>query len=120
VLDIRMAHPCTPESPWRTRTPLTLDIRGPRLPVRLFGKTPHVITRQDNWALRPQNRAYLLPRPNSDLSSRFDKAGLRYRKLHQQLVARQADGDTAYLPDGDPGRDVRSDLGMSTANDVAA
>ena len=66
----------------------------------MFPLTSHIVGRQDNWAVRKQNETYLLPRPNSDLSSRFDKAGLRYRKIYNALVARQTSGDCSYLDDG--------------------
>lgn len=113
-MDMCMLHPCNPEGPNRCRTPVSFNpSRVPAHAKALMGPLfAHMVGRQDNWATRRQNGTYLQPRPNSDLSSRFDKAGLRYRKVYQQLVARQQAGDTSYLPDGDPGRDVREELGL--------
>jgi hypothetical protein len=113
-LDMRMLHPCNPESATRCRTPVSFNPQGiPTVARNMMGPLlAHMVGRQDNWAMRKQNRTYVQPRPNSDLSSRFDKAGLRYRKVFQQLVARQQEGDTSYLADGDPGRDVTDELGL--------
>jgi hypothetical protein len=113
-MDMRMLHPVNPETSNRCRTPVTFNPQSvPAYARALMGPLfAHMVGRQDNWALRRQNRSYLLPRPNSDLSSRFDKAGLRYRKIYQQLVARQERGDYSYMPDGDPARDVREELGL--------
>ena len=113
-MDMRMLHPVNPETPSRCRTPVTFNPQSvPQFARALMGPLfAHMVGRQDNWAIRRQNSSYLQPRVNSDLSSRFDKAGLRYRKVYQQLVARQQRGDFSYLPDGDPSRDVREELGL--------
>jgi hypothetical protein len=112
-MDIRMLHPCNPESPTRCRTPVTFNPQNMPKPARLmFPRVAHVVGRQDNWALKPQNGSYIHPRPDSDLSSRFDKAGLRFRKVYQALAARQAEGDFSYLDDGHPGQDVKRELGL--------
>lgn len=112
-MDIRMLHPCNPETAFRSRTPVTFNPRNmPALGRHLFPMVAHMVGRQDNWAMRPQNRTYVQPRPNSDLSSRFDKAGLRYRKVFSELAARQQVGDTSYRDD--PGRDVTEELGLLT------
>jgi phenylpropionate dioxygenase-like ring-hydroxylating dioxygenase large terminal subunit len=113
-MSIRMLHPVNPESRVRSRTPVTFDPQNmPRLGRELFPYCAHMVGRQDNWAVKVQNESYGRPRPNADLSSRFDKAGLRYRKIYQQLVARQQQGDFSYLADGDPGRDTREELGLA-------
>jgi phenylpropionate dioxygenase-like ring-hydroxylating dioxygenase large terminal subunit len=113
-MSIRMLHPANPETRRRTRTPVTYDPQHiTRMGRAMFPLTAHLVGRQDNWAVRKQNDTYLLPRPNSDLSSRFDKAGLRYRKVYQALVARQQQGDTSYLDDGDPQRDIVELLGIN-------
>jgi phenylpropionate dioxygenase-like ring-hydroxylating dioxygenase large terminal subunit len=112
-MSIRMLHPVNPETRSRCRTPVTFNPQHIRPIGRaLFPLMGHVVGRQDNWAIREQNRSYLQPRPNSDLSSRFDKAGLRYRKVYQQLVERQQGGDFSYLPDGQPSRDTSEELGL--------
>jgi phenylpropionate dioxygenase-like ring-hydroxylating dioxygenase large terminal subunit len=112
-MSARMFHPCNPETANRTRTPLTCNPQHmPRLGRELFTYGAHIISRQDNWALRKQNANYLST-DQRDLSSRFDKAGLRFRKLYSALVARQQAGDYSYLPDADPGRDISEELGIN-------
>ena len=112
-MSIRMLHPCNPETLHRTRTPATFNPQHITTIGRtLFPMSAHVVGRQDNWALRKQNGTYLLPRTNSDLSSRFDKAGLRYRRVYQALVARQRDGDFSYRDD--PAAEVSDALGINT------
>jgi len=113
-MDMRMLHPVNPETPNRCRTPVMFNPQSvPAYARALIGPLfAHMVGRQDNWALRWQNSSYVQPRPDSDLSSRFDKAGLRYRKVFQQLVARQRQGDFSYQADGDPARDVREELGL--------
>jgi phenylpropionate dioxygenase-like ring-hydroxylating dioxygenase large terminal subunit len=106
-LSVRMLHPCNPESTGRTRTPVTYNPkRGNLLARRMFPATAHIVGRQDNWAVKPQNARYVQGVEGKDLSSRFDRAGLRYRRVYQDLVNRQAAGDTSYLGDGDPGADI--------------
>jgi phenylpropionate dioxygenase-like ring-hydroxylating dioxygenase large terminal subunit len=113
-MDVRMLHPVNPESRTRARTPVTYDPQGmPGYARALFPFTAHLVGRQDNWAVSRQNRGYLRPDERRDLSSRFDKAGLRYRRVYNELVARQQTGDYSYLADGDPGRDVSEALGIT-------
>ncbi|MCF1592563.1 aromatic ring-hydroxylating dioxygenase subunit alpha [Streptomyces muensis] len=113
-MDIRMLHPVNPESRTRARTPVTYDPqRMPGYARALFPYTAHLVGRQDNWAVRSQNDRYLQPGGQRDLSSRFDKAGLRYRRVYNELVTRQLAGDYSYLADGDPGRDVSEELGVT-------
>jgi phenylpropionate dioxygenase-like ring-hydroxylating dioxygenase large terminal subunit len=112
-MSMRMLHPCNPETRERTRTPVTYNPQHiPALGRALFPLSAHVVGRQDNWAVRKQNAMYARGADQRDLSSRFDKAGLRYRKVYQALVARQQAGDFSYLPDGDPARDVSDVLGL--------
>jgi hypothetical protein len=86
----------------------------PKVGRLLFPYATHIVGRQDNWAVRKQNANYLDAGDDRDLSSRFDKAGLRYRKVYSALVARQQSGDYSYLDDGDPGRDITEILGINT------
>jgi hypothetical protein len=114
-MSMRMLHPCNPETPTRTRTPVTYDPKFmPGFARQLFSHTAHLVGRQDNWAVRKQNTNYMEADDDRDLSSRFDKAGLRYRKVYAALVARQQAGDYSYLDDGDPGRDITEALGINT------
>lgn len=113
-MDIRMVHPVNPESRGRCRTPVTYNPQHmPAYARAVFPLSAHIVGRQDNWAVRRQNDTYVLPRQSRDLSSRFDKAGLRYRKVYADLVARQQAGDYSYRADGDPGRDVSDELGIN-------
>jgi Vanillate O-demethylase oxygenase C-terminal domain len=110
---VRMLHPANPESPARTRTPVTFNLaESPAIARHMFASTCHVVGRQDNWALLPQNDRYLKPAGERDMNSRFDAASLRYRKVYQELVARQRRGDYSYLADGDPARDVSTETGV--------
>ncbi len=114
-MSMRMLHPCNPETPTRTRTPVTYNpMYMPTIARQLFSHTSHVVGRQDNWAVRKQNANYMEAGEDRDLSSRFDKAGLRYRKLYSALVERQQAGDYSYLDDGDPSRDITEALGINT------
>jgi hypothetical protein len=91
---IRLVHPANPESNHLTRSPVTFNVDRCVRPVRhIFPFVAHMIARQDNFALAPQNRHYVGASDGKDLSSRFDRAGLRYRKAHQDLVHRQSRGD---------------------------
>jgi Vanillate O-demethylase oxygenase C-terminal domain len=106
-ISVRMVHPCNPESTTRTRTPVAYNPQNcGLLPRRLFPMSTHFVGRQDNWAMKVQNEQYLRESPVKDLNSRFDRAGLRYRKVYQELVDRQLTGDTSYLADGDPAADI--------------
>jgi hypothetical protein len=113
-MSIRMLHPCNPETTTRTRTPVTYNpAHMPTLGRVLFPYATHIVGRQDNWAVRKQNENYLGSGDERDLSSRFDKAALRYRKVYAALVARQKAGDCSYLDEGDPGKDVTDVLGIN-------
>jgi hypothetical protein len=113
-LSVRMIHPVNPESASRCRTPVTYNPQHCTTMARwLFPYTSHMVGRQDNWAIREQNRFYLRPDGQKDQSSRFDRAGVRYRRVYQDLVARQAAGDCSYRSDGDPARDVTEELGLT-------
>ncbi|BCQ07405.1 hypothetical protein JMUB5695_00826 [Mycobacterium heckeshornense] len=118
-MSMPMIHPSNPESPTRTRVPATFNPQHmPALARALFPLSAHPVGRQDNWALRKQNANYVDPAharaDKADVSSRFDKAGLRYRKVYQRLAARQRDGDFSYLPDADIARDTSEELGINT------
>lgn len=103
-------HPVVPESPTRCRLVLTFYPRMAGWAGSLLVAALGIPLRQDNWALRAQNPNYLDGQPRRDLSSRFDKAGLRFRKVYESLVARQIDGDYSYSSDGHPARDIRAEL----------
>src|SRR5690606_25484949 len=67
--------------------------------AREWPRTATIIGQQDESVLNPQHARCLMKAPQRDLSTRFDAAGLHYRKRHLEMVARQKQGDTSYLPD---------------------
>jgi hypothetical protein len=112
-MSMRMMQPGTPETNTRTRSLVTYNPQDMPAAARLmFPLVTHMVGRQDNWAVSKQNAQYLDGDGARDLSSRFDKAGLRYRRVYSELVARQSAGDYSYLPDGDPSRDISEELGV--------
>jgi phenylpropionate dioxygenase-like ring-hydroxylating dioxygenase large terminal subunit len=113
-MSVRMLHPVNQELPDRCRTPVSFNVQQSSRMVRhAFPFSAHIVGSQDNWAVRPQNALYRGTEHCKDSSSRFDAAGLRFRKIHGQLVERQRQGDHSYLCDGDPGRDVSAELQLS-------
>jgi phenylpropionate dioxygenase-like ring-hydroxylating dioxygenase large terminal subunit len=116
-MSMPMIHPTNPETRERCRVPATFNPRYmPWFAKAVFPFSSYPVGRQDNWALRKQNAKYVgsAHPEKQDLSSRFDKAGLRYRKVYQQLAARQRDGDFTYLPDAGIDRDTSDELGINS------
>lgn len=113
-VDVYLVQPLTPESQYRTRTPYTFNPQHCSAAARLlFPTVAHLIGAQDNYAAKPQNKAYQMEQtPVPDMNSRFDAAGLRFRKVHQELVRRQMNGDFSYHDDGHPSRDIRDELDL--------
>lgn len=112
-MDLKLFHPCVPESRDRCRLNFTLNARSAPFPLRyLMPMTPYIVGPQDNVMVGPQNSRYREAMQRRDLFSRFDGAGARYRFLVQQIAKRQEAGDFAYAPDAHPGKDVRELLGM--------
>jgi phenylpropionate dioxygenase-like ring-hydroxylating dioxygenase large terminal subunit len=112
-ISVRMLHPVNPESATRCRTTVTYNPKHcPTLMRNMFPLATHMVGRQDNWAIREQNASYIRDVDQKDLNSRFDRAGIRYRKVYQELVARQQRGDCSYLADGDPARDIYEEMNL--------
>ncbi|AFR16021.1 oxygenase [Burkholderia pseudomallei] len=112
-IDLPIFHPCVPESRDRCRLSFALNMtRTPWLLRALMPLTPYIVLPQDNRMIGPQSTRYRDAGERRDLYSRFDRAGLRYRLLLQQLARRQRDGDFSYAPDALPGQDARGILGM--------
>lgn len=113
-LDVYMVHPCIPENPYRSRTSYTFNPQHCSQAGRyLFPTAAHLVGHQDNYATKPQNVLYQTEHtPEPDMNSRFDAAGLRYRKVYQELVSRQQQGDFGYRDDGHPSRDIRAELDL--------
>lgn len=98
----------TPESRTLTRANYVFGIQQTtdRGFARAWPTTASIIADQDEAMLRPQNPRYLGQPPRGDCSTRFDAAGLDYRKRHNALAERQARGDFCYLPDIAEGSDL--------------
>jgi phenylpropionate dioxygenase-like ring-hydroxylating dioxygenase large terminal subunit len=91
----------TPESRTLTRANYAFGIEqttdeGYR---RMWPRTAATIADQDEAVLNPQNPRYLDRPPRNDCSTRFDAAGLHFRRRYNALVERQKRGDFSYLPD---------------------
>jgi len=112
-IDLKLFHPCVPESRHRCRLNFTLDSRAAPFPLRyVMPLMPYVVGHQDHLMVGPQSSRYVEPSLRRDLFSRFDGAGACYRHVAQQLAKRQQAGDFSYADDAHPGRDVRALLGM--------
>jgi phenylpropionate dioxygenase-like ring-hydroxylating dioxygenase large terminal subunit len=98
-LTVRLFHPNIPESPQRTRLNYAFICDASPIYRNLFPLVAHAVGRQDNRMLRAQNPRYMEPSGRADCSSRFDAAGLRYRKGMKDLANRQLAGDFAYRDD---------------------
>ncbi|ALR20388.1 hypothetical protein [Sphingobium baderi] len=102
----------TPESRTLTRANFAFGIeQTDNMQFRhAWPATAPIIAGQDEFVLNPQNPRYYNRPPRRDCSTRFDAAGLHYRKLHGELVARQEAGDMSYRNDYREGADVASVL----------
>jgi phenylpropionate dioxygenase-like ring-hydroxylating dioxygenase large terminal subunit len=98
----------TPESRTLTRANAVFAVHESWSPAyrHAWPKTGPMIAAQDESVLAPQNPRYLGVPPARDMSTRFDAAGLHYRKRVQALIERQKRGDFAYLPDIAQGSDI--------------
>lgn len=105
----------TPESTTLTRANFVFGVQQTqdRNYARNWPKTGPFIAAQDEAMLNPQNPRYLGQPPRRDFSTRFDAAGLHYRKRHNALIERQKRGDFAYLPDIVEGSDLAEILGVT-------
>lgn len=106
-MSVRLFHPDVPVSPYRTNNNYTFNPKNADFLTRqLFPLMAPIIGAQDNSMLKPQNSRYLEECDRVDFSSRFDKAGLTYRRSMKALVDRQKNGDYSYRSDCDPGADI--------------
>lgn len=105
----------TPESRTITRANYVFGVQQTqdRRFAREWPKTATIIGQQDEAVLNPQNPRYLMAPPRPDCSTRFDGAGLHFRKAYMNLVARQHAGDFSYLPDAKEGADLAEVLKVS-------
>jgi phenylpropionate dioxygenase-like ring-hydroxylating dioxygenase large terminal subunit len=113
-VDLKLFHPCVPESRRQCRLNFTLDSRCAPFPLRyMMPLTPYVLVPRENVAAAAPSSGYAGPSSRRDSSSRFDGADARYREVALQLAQRQFAGDFGYAADAHPGRDVRALLGMT-------
>src|SRR5690606_31984308 len=98
----------TPESRFLTRADSTFGVEQCPDPYyrRNWPGTGPMVAAQDERMLNPQNPHYVLAAPAADNNTRFDTAGLLYRRRHGALVARQAAGDYSYQADMAKGSDI--------------
>jgi phenylpropionate dioxygenase-like ring-hydroxylating dioxygenase large terminal subunit len=91
----------TPESPFLTRADAIFGLEQcPDITYRKnWPKTGPMVAAQDEAMLNPQNPRYLFEAPGPDMNTRFDTAGLVYRRRHQELLERQQMGDYSYNTD---------------------
>lgn len=73
---------------------------------RQWPATAAMVAEQDNSVLAPQNPRYVDAPEGADRSTRFDSAGLEFRKRYNALVERQKEGDFSYLSDAEDGADI--------------
>jgi phenylpropionate dioxygenase-like ring-hydroxylating dioxygenase large terminal subunit len=109
---VRLCHPNVPESPGRTRLSYRFNSKGHFVARNLFPLISHTVAGQDNRMLRAQNPKYREAADRADFSSRFDAAGLLYRKRMKELIERQRRGDYSYFSDCDPGADISAIMGV--------
>jgi len=98
----------TPESTALTRANFVFGVQQTtnRQYARDWPKTAPIIAQQDESVLNPQNPRYLGQSPRPDCSTRFDAAGLHFRRRYNDLVERQKNGDFDYAPDIAEGSDL--------------
>ena len=98
----------TPESSRLTRANFAFGTQQTDNPEfrRQWPATAAMVADQDNSVLKPQNPRYVDTPGGVDLSTRFDSAGLEFRKRYSALVERQKRGDFAYLSDAEDGADI--------------
>ena len=111
--DIPVFHPSVPETMDRTRQENSINMNHIKGPFRfLFPTIGDMVAKQDMVMTTPQSSRYIEPTQRRDLHSRFDKPGQEYRKLMNELAARQSQGDFAYRDDGVLSEDCSELLGM--------
>lgn len=98
----------TPESKTLTRANFVFGVQqtNDKNYARSWPLTAPFIAAQDEAMLNPQNPRYINQVPRRDNSTRFDLAGLHYRRRHNELVARQQAGDYRYLSDIEQASDI--------------
>lgn len=104
-----------PESRFLTRADSVFGVEQCSDPGyrRNWPKTGPMVAAQDESMLNPQNPRYVLNVPKIDMNTRFDTAGLLYRRRHQELLERQQNGDFSYASDMAGAADVGEVLNVT-------
>jgi|TARA_E500000305_G_scaffold75550_1_gene61256 hypothetical protein len=114
--DVPNVQPFVPSGKYRSRVNQIFNLHAAPMPLRrVMPRMAYVVGPQDNSVMRPQTPAYRVDGGASDLHSRFDGPGARYRLLMKKLGERQQNGDYSYEGDADPGADIAQVLGMDRA-----
>lgn len=110
----------TPESQSVTRANYVFGVQQTENEqfAREWPRTAPIIAAQDESVLRPQNSRYYGVEPRNDCSTRFDAAGLEYRKLHTALADRQRNGDFSYQADLSDGSNIAEILKIRRLEDA--
>lgn len=111
--DVPNVQPFLPVGRDRCRVDVTFNTTNmPEALQKAVPQLPFRVQPEDNSVVRPQNPRYYEATDRSDLHSRFDTPGSRYRFQMDQLAKRQRNGDFSYAADADPGQDISKILGM--------
>lgn len=108
----------TPESRTLTRANVALGVQQCADPLfrRAWPMTTPAITAQDESMLNPQNPRYIHSPEGIDCSTRFDAAGVHYRRRYTDLIKRQKAGDFSYQSDVADGSDIAKILNVKRVN----
>ena len=108
----------TPESRFLTRVDSTFGVEqcDDANYRRTWPTTGPMVAAQDESMLNPQNSRYILTEPARDMNTRFDTAGLLFRRRFMSLVERQQQGDYSYLADIAGGSDLAEVLNVKRQN----
>ncbi|MFA7553446.1 MAG: aromatic ring-hydroxylating dioxygenase subunit alpha [Spongiibacteraceae bacterium] len=104
----------TPESRFLTRVDSTFGVEqcDDTNYRHAWPTTGPMVAAQDESMLNPQNPRYILKQPARDMNTRFDTAGLLFRRRFMSLVERQQQGDFSYLADTADGSDLAEVLNV--------
>lgn len=104
----------TPESRFLTRVDSTFGVEqcSDANYRRTWPTTGPMVAEQDETMLNPQNPRYILNNNGRDMNTRFDTAGLLFRRRFMSLVERQQQGDYSYLADITEGSDLAKVLNV--------
>ena len=108
----------TPESRFLTRVDSMFGVEqcSDERYRKLWPTTGPLVAAQDESMLHPQNSRYLLAPSVQDKNTRFDMAGLLFRRRYMALVKRQQKGDASYLTDSEKAANIADVLSVKLVN----